>query len=484
MAEYIANIRRPFWVDELTTYYLADVPSIDRIWRLIQQGIEMNPPLLFWMTWLIHHTLGQGEVLTRLPALVGFWLMCVCLFHFVRRRSDVLHGFMALLLPLFTFTQADATFARGYGLMLGFSAAALLCWQLATDRVHRALALLGLIFSVAGAVSCHYYGLYIAGAIGIGELVRTFDRKRVDWGLWLALLAGVTSLAAYLPLLRTIASGSRTFWISPMARFLYESYADLFGPSAMILLLLLVFGLRIPVDGERCPQWKPLTIPRHEVTACLILVAMPLIVFISAFFLPVAFFTRYVQPVVIGFSSILALFWYRVGGGNLRFRQVTISLLVWLCLVPWTLWHLGSLALPPPAQAVEARLGIALDSSLPVVVDNDNDFMTLFHYTPMEKRVRLFTLVDRRAALRYLGSEAAVRFLSLIQTFRDVHVVDYHEFVSHNREFLLARTRPEGWILQALLAEGARIQLLKQDKAPGHYVEDRLLFHVIVTNSH
>src|SRR5438874_1998081 len=76
------NLRRSLWIDELIMSDLSDLPSIRDIWPLIGKGIELNPPLPFWITWVVHHTLGKGEILTRLPACIGFWVMCICLYHF------------------------------------------------------------------------------------------------------------------------------------------------------------------------------------------------------------------------------------------------------------------------------------------------------------------------------------------------------------------------------------------------------------------
>ena len=131
----------------------------------------------------------------------------------------------------------EATWARGYGLMLGFSAAALLCWQLASDGVRKKWTIGGLAVSIACAVSCHYYALYVPGALVVGEIVKIFERKKADVFIGVAIAVGAGPLLAYVSLLRSVSPASRAFWIKPMVRFLYESYADLFGPAAVVLLL-------------------------------------------------------------------------------------------------------------------------------------------------------------------------------------------------------------------------------------------------------
>ena len=97
---------------ELVALALASAPNIGRIWEVIEQGAELNPPLSFWVQWGVAHTLGQGEVISRLPAALGFWTMCLCLYFFVRRRTDAAYGFVALVFPVFTYTSWFGTYAR------------------------------------------------------------------------------------------------------------------------------------------------------------------------------------------------------------------------------------------------------------------------------------------------------------------------------------------------------------------------------------
>jgi hypothetical protein len=477
-AEYCSNRHRAFWIDELFTYSLANLPSIKDIWPLIRQGIELNPPLPFWTTWVVHHSLGRGEFITRLPAILGFWGMCVCLFCYVRRRSDTTHGFIALLLPLFTYTAWDSTWARGYGMLLGFSAAAMLSWQFATDKVKRSIALPALGISLAGALSCHYYGLYSAGVIACAELVRTWNRKRIDLPIFVAVLAGVSPLMIYVPLLRAVSEGTKTFWITPMVRFLYESYADLFGPAAMVLLLFIICALRMP-KGEQ--DWTATALPAHELAACLLFAAMPFVVFVASHIVRIASFSRYVQPVVIGFSIAVAMFLYRVGGKNRSFRNLAVSLTVWLCFAPWAFWHMLNFFLPAPWTTIQAGYHFPEKNlTLPIIIDNDDLYMVVFHYAPEGLRDHLFYLNDRESSIKYLGTDTGLHSLVVCQTFQDLHVVKYDDFVREYPVFLVSRPRPNGWVLQRLLNDGANIQLLDERKNVGTFVDDHMIFRVVV----
>ncbi|MBS1872989.1 MAG: glycosyltransferase family 39 protein [Acidobacteria bacterium] len=481
LAECCQASRRRFIFDELMTSALANLPDIRQIWPLIARGMELNPPLTFWLAWILRHAIGEGEVVSRLPAVAGFWLMCLCLYAFVRRRSTPAYGFIALLLPLFTFTAWHSTLSRGYGLMLGASALALLAWQLAADGVRRGWALASIATGVAIAISSHYYSVYVALAIGLGEIARAWERRRLDPAIFAALALGLSPLAAYRQLLGGAAHHATTnFWASPAdsptADFLYESYAGLLGPVMIIVLALLVIALWRRSDQA---AWAPQALTRPEIVACAALAAMPLIVFCGAMLGPVPFYTRYVQPVVIGFTILATMFLHRIAGNSRRVTEISVALVVWCCFTPWTGWQACKLiAGKRPAAYLEFSPKLPLAQNLPIVFDGESIYLEYFHYSPPEIRRRIHALLNPQAAVRYWGSDTTQRSLLLAQATQDFHAADYHRFLAANSEFLLMRVGGESWLPQALLAEGARLQLLSLDKNLGYFEQAATVYRV------
>jgi hypothetical protein len=264
-----------------------------------------------------------------------------------------------------------------------------------------------------------------------------------------------------------------------MVEFLYASYAGLFGPAAMVFLLFLICALWIPRYEH---NWAPITLGLHEITACLLFAAMPFTIFVAAQFVQIASFSRYVQPVVIGFSIAIAMFAYRVGGRNGSFRNLAVSLVVWLGLGYWTFLHFLNLYEPEPWTAIQAEFHFPVEKvSLPLIIDNDEVFVDVYHYAPPELRNHLFYLYDPQSAIKYTGADTTQRSLFIGQTFHDFHLVRYDEFVHQNPEFLVARPKAHSWILQRLLEDGAEVQLIQLNKERSVLAEDHQLFHVKVS---
>ena len=80
-------LSKPLWYDELFTLYMSRLPSMEAIWSALKDGADLNPPLLYMATRTTHALLGDGPVATRLPALLGFLIMLLCLFFFVARED-------------------------------------------------------------------------------------------------------------------------------------------------------------------------------------------------------------------------------------------------------------------------------------------------------------------------------------------------------------------------------------------------------------
>ena len=313
-------------------------------------------------------------------------------------------------------------------------------------------------------------------ALLFGEVLRSFHRRRIDRPLLSAIVLGFSPLVLYWPLLHALPKAAKTFWIGPSFEDLYSSYADLLGPVTIVFFLLIMVGLwrqRAPADAVSAGPG----LEKHEWIVVLLLLAMPLLVFIGAYVSPLASYARYVQPVVIGFGIAFPLFAYRFSAQGRWLADTVVSLLVYLCFLPWAVFHIGMVfILPAPPAATMALLQAPAGESL-VVIENDDDYLPSVPLFNASDASTAFLSPRQPAAVRYLGSDTALHSLALLETTQDVHVRDYKAFLGDHRQFLLFEYR-YGWLAQKLLADGAKLELLREDKPHGYFVRAARLFKV------
>jgi len=101
----------PLWYDEVVTVMAASAPDAAGTWKLAQ-AMDANPPLLHLLTHFSMQWFGPGEVAVRLPAILGFWVFCLCLYRFTLRRAGIYYALLALLLPIAT-EAYDYAYERG-----------------------------------------------------------------------------------------------------------------------------------------------------------------------------------------------------------------------------------------------------------------------------------------------------------------------------------------------------------------------------------
>ena len=186
---------------------LAELIHVQRTWP-----ISLDPLLDHALSHGAMKVFGVGVFALRLPALLGFLLMQVCLFFFVRNLAGERAGVVAAAFPTQTAALYYSADGRPYGLMLGLYALALWCWQVATreagNREHgtgnrrRGWALVGLAASIAATINTHYYGLLLLGPVCAAEGFRSLQRRRMDWPVVAAICAGMAGFAAAWPFLQ------------------------------------------------------------------------------------------------------------------------------------------------------------------------------------------------------------------------------------------------------------------------------------------
>jgi len=135
--------RKPVWYDEIYTESIARVPRVGDVWSALARGTDLNPPLYYLAVRCADQLTGNARLALRLPSMLGYVLMGACIFLFVARWYPAPYAWLAMLFPLITEAYSYAYEGRAYGLLLGLSALALVCWQEAADGRYRKIALVG-----------------------------------------------------------------------------------------------------------------------------------------------------------------------------------------------------------------------------------------------------------------------------------------------------------------------------------------------------
>jgi hypothetical protein len=474
--------RRWLWNDELYTFYIARLPGLAATWDALMTGAEQLPPLVYVVTRWSHTIFGTSELATRLPAVLGFGVMTICLFRVVARRTSPLFAALAGLFPLASGAFPYAYEARPYGLVLGCAGLALLAWQAATEPERQPWALVGLGGSLAAATSLHYYAVLLVSPLAFGELVRTLRRRRVDYPVWAAFVAAAVPLAAFLPLIRSARRYAGGFWAPADWATVGGVYAFLLDPArgpldALLVLAALAALGRVVTPGIRARETH-LALPAHEAAAALGFVALPVVALVLAYPSTGVLSARYVLPTIVGFALLFGWTTDVLCGGR-GLPAAALALVVGVTVLQFQADERFRISRDIADRAQTLRfLARHAQDDLPIVVASQHTFVQLAHYASPELGQRLRYLADPEAALRRFGHNAGERGVLELRRWAALDVQEYRVAIGSGLPFLVYDTQGGrgSWLLDALetdrlptegrAADGRRVLLLVRPRSP------------------
>lgn len=463
---YQESARRPLWYDEIFTFKISHLPDLGSIWDALARGVDLQPPLFFLVTRVCHSMFGDSETVTRLPAIAGFALLVVSLSYLVKNRTSPLFGAVAVLFLMVSGAFRYAFEARPYGLVLGLTASALLCWQAASGR-HRPLALAGLGLSLVCLVSSHYYAILVLIPLGMGELVRSLRNKRLDWAISSILLLSAMVVVPYLPLIRhAVSLYSAHAWNFPNLEDLTSPYSLILGDGfAAFTVLLLVLALSNAIRFGRT-QWQFSLLPQDvAVLAGLLLLSVP--AFVIARTAARMLTARYLLPIAVGIAWLFATALWEAT------RKSRVSaLLVALGLGGW--FSVGFIATPATRNPADTaanirRWGEAVTrhaGQVPIVFDNGLEFLENFHYAPPELRNRFVYVTDSQFALHYVGSDSIDNVLATAAPFLHCSTLSWASLQSRHQQFVVVpSTSKRDWLMRKFYDDNVPIQFKALSKS-------------------
>lgn len=454
--------------DELFTLYIARLPHFRDVWAALATGAEQTPPLFYAVSRADIKLFGTSGLALRLPEMLAFFLMGAVLFHIVARRTSPVYGFLALLFPFMTTAFNYVFEARAYALVLCFSVTGLLCWIWATEGRHRVPALVGLALSLAAAISSHYYAVLSLFPIGLGEAVRTFRRKKIDVGVWLALLLSLSPLVAFLPLIESARKFAPHFWSKPhWSSIVYFYDYFLLTPSVIPLLAILLVVVASSVfrkpaeDTSEAGTLK--SVPEHEIAGVLGFLMIPAVGIVLAKTAVGAFSDRYALPAVIGLCIVIAWGLHSVLRGQ-RVVAVGLGLLLLAFLV---VKEVNTWRRTGAYRALQASTYSFLETyargNAPIVISGPLNFAELTYAPPRNLAGRLTYLADPRLALQYSGTDDAEKGLVEMQQWAGLNVLPFHTFVASGRAcYIYVDNFPDQhkWTIPELRALNWRLTLV------------------------
>jgi hypothetical protein len=451
--------RKPLWLDEILTYHLARLPSVSTIWAALSDGPDNSPPLNLLAVHAVYQVAGEGPVATRLPSILGVWVMSLCLYIFVARRCAPAYAWAAMLFPLTTTALIYACEARPYGLWMGFCGLALICWQAAAAaNGRRGLALAGLTLSLAATISSHFYAPVSFIPFGLAELARIWRRRRIDVPMWVAMFAGLIPMAFFGPLIHNAKTYSGVFFSRPglTACIAFYNWLLATSPPALVgaLAWLVIHAALAPnetdvnrASGRHLP-------PLEEVVAALGFTAIPIFVMIlSRLAAGGAFVDRYALPSVIGLGILVAFF------ASYLERRASMGPLLAIAFFSGAVFA-GSneLKLTRFTNATLTQRLATLDAlkGLPLATDDPFQYIMLHYYGSPE--------FDNR--LVFLGGTAmehADRCLKKLRPWvsqeKPLRIEEYGDFAAAHRRFLLFFCEGGGGLIQRMGADRLRYEL-------------------------
>jgi hypothetical protein len=322
------------WNDEFLSLWTDNAPSIGQVIQ-IQRSCPISLDPLFYHA-LAHASIrffGSGALAIRLPSLLGYLLMQLCLFLFVRRVASERSAVFAMAFPALTISLYYSVEGRPYGLMLGLFALTMVSWQSATRREKgRTPALILLAVSLALTLNTHYYGVLLLAPLSLAEIFRAVQRRRLDLPVVASIGLGTAGILFTIPFMKAAALYHSHYYnvVADSPRTIAQVYPQLLssysrvptqfdGEIGRALFLLLAFVTLLGCIRQWCAG--TLKLPQAEAVFLIALAALPFFGFLLARFVTHALELRFVLGAILGITALAAIglssFFSRKRAGNL-----------------------------------------------------------------------------------------------------------------------------------------------------------------------
>jgi len=470
---YLAHLKL-FWDDEFFTLYLSRTSSWHDLLQALATGADQHPPSFYYLTHLLTVIFGSSHVSWRLPAMLGFWLLCICLYEIVRDLTTPEWAAVAMFFPLSSEFYYYASEARGYGLVCGFAALAMLSWLRSAAYRKRMVYIPLLGISLAAAVASHYYAILVVIPLALGELVRARHIKKIDWPIWIAFTGACVPILAFLGTIRSARGYSSHFWATPVWSDAIAFYPNEFGLGACALLGALTIALSFRMIGRTGTDEPSLALRGSswnswQAVAVCSLAALPLPIMLLAKYVTHGFTSRYCIFAMVGVTVLLFYFVSRFALGRSA-AAIGIIACVFVFILQVEQLNLKYKGIRKEMNQDITALSSVPDASIaPIAVMEVSVMHRLSYYAPRRLASRLVYVADPNSSVAYLGQDTIDRGLLDLRFWFPINIVRADSFLTNNPQFyVFGETSTWSWLTfdlakwgqTKLLARGERGRLL------------------------
>ena len=306
--------------DEVFVLQTDSVPSVAQLIHVQRHfPISLDPMVYHLLGHASIKLFGAGAFAVRLPSLLGYLLMQVCLFGIVRRIAGDRAAVVASAVPALTATLFYAAEARPYGLLLGLAALILLAYQHVTrdDHESRAAWLVTLALSIALALNTHYFAVLLMIPLCAAELWRIARTRRIDWPVAIAIVSGMAAFGFALPFYKAAGEFRKHYYnagrvglhaITQAYRALFIAYTEYsMRTQHMLMAVLVLFAIALIVAATVRFRSTDILLPSAERVFLLVLAALPFFGFLLARFVTHSIEVRYVLSAIIAIAVLIAI---------------------------------------------------------------------------------------------------------------------------------------------------------------------------------
>ncbi len=436
----VAAATSPFWFDEVITVEVSRQRSASAIWNVLRLGADGNPPGFYLIERTFAALIPNASIAYRLPSIIALCCTLWCVYVYARRRAGNGRALLCALITLTTvlyFTYPVE--ARPYSMVVACIAFALVCYQ-------RAPAILWMFlmgFSLALALTLHYYAVYALVPFGAAELALLLTSKRLRVGVWLALICSIVPLIAFWPLVTALRDYyGHNFWAHPSFNAAATTYGWFFevpGPIGLAMAAVVSIGLlasvrlRGPEIGE---NGRDVAGSLQESALILGLLSLPVVVYAAAKLTHGGMINRYAVPAVLAYPLGVGCILPRLTRRSVMLLAIFVFIVVAARDEVFWAMHRNHLAgVTSPTGEIEQLVNSAGYGDLPVVITSDS--VLLEYYVSPQLAKRLVTLVDFPKSIKYEGTDSIDRLNLSLRGWLPLRVYKFQEFVSTQPSFLL-----------------------------------------------